>query len=152
MAVVNMGITKRFIGLSTDTKPTGQPAGSTIYLTDSKEVHIFDGTNWQEYITSLAPGDATKLGYLTVTANTDLDTIRTTAGHITVTGAADLDQMQTDITANDTAIGNRTYTEQNYVTDAQTVTASVDALDMQLNVTDAVINDVLTEQDESWVI
>ena len=52
----------------------------------------------------------------------------------------------TSITAHNTStsshtaiIGDRAYTEDNYVTDAETVTASVDALDMALNDTDTAI-------------
>ena len=41
--------------------------------------------------------------------------------------------VQTVIDDIDAAIGNRTYTEDNYVTDGQSVTASIDALDQAIN-------------------
>ena len=41
------GATQRFIGLSTDTKPTGVPVGSTIYDRDAHTWYVcYDGTNW----------------------------------------------------------------------------------------------------------
>jgi len=46
------------------------------------------------------------------------DTMNTHLGNIVSTATA--------------AIGNRTYTEDNYVTDSETVTASIDALDIQV--------------------
>ena len=39
---------------------------------------------------------------------------------------------ESDISDIDTAIGSRTYTEQNYVTNSESVTASIDALDMAI--------------------
>jgi len=41
---------KRFIGLSTDTKPTlaAQDVGSTFYETDTGELHLWNGTSWVE--------------------------------------------------------------------------------------------------------
>ncbi len=39
---------RRFIGTSTDTKPTtGVPIGSTFYETDTARNYIYDGTNWE---------------------------------------------------------------------------------------------------------
>ena len=47
MAVVLMATVKNFVGLSTDSKPTGVPASSTFFEYDSHELHItYDGTNW----------------------------------------------------------------------------------------------------------
>ena len=37
---------KRFIGQSGDVKPTGCPAGSTLYEADTGDTYVFDGTNW----------------------------------------------------------------------------------------------------------
>jgi hypothetical protein len=52
-----------------------------------------------DYLTVTASTDLdtirTKAGYLTVTGATDLDTIRTKAGYLTVTGATDLDTIRT---------------------------------------------------------
>ena len=36
----------RFFGLSTDTKPTGVPVGSTFTETDTQEEFVYDGANW----------------------------------------------------------------------------------------------------------
>ena len=50
MAVVFNDTIQRFVGLSTDTKPTGVSAGSTFVEYDSHETHItYDGTNWVKY-------------------------------------------------------------------------------------------------------
>lgn len=38
--------TGRYVGASTDTKPTDCPVGSTAYETDTKELYIFDGASW----------------------------------------------------------------------------------------------------------
>ena len=47
MAVVLITAVKNFVGLSTDSKPTSVPAGSTFFEYDSHELHItYDGTNW----------------------------------------------------------------------------------------------------------
>ena len=46
--------------------------------------------------------------------------------------AGQLDNRYYTETETDTKVGNRTYTEDNYVTDSESVTASVDALDQQV--------------------
>ncbi len=51
-----------------------------------------------------------------------------TAGNITT-----LADLETNLGAFDTAFGNRTYTEDNYVTDGESLTASIDALDQAID-------------------
>jgi hypothetical protein len=48
VTVVLLGTTKRFIGGSGDTKPTGVPAGSTFYAQDTGVTYVTydDGTHW----------------------------------------------------------------------------------------------------------
>ena len=47
MAVKLIRAIQRWIGLSTDTKPTGVPVGSTFLEYDSHDLYItYDGTNW----------------------------------------------------------------------------------------------------------
>lgn len=47
MAVAKVATRARFIGLSTDTKPTGVPIGSTFIETDTRDDYVtYDGTNW----------------------------------------------------------------------------------------------------------
>lgn len=47
MAVKRIATKSRYIGLSTDTKPTGVPVGSTFYEYDSSRRYVtYDGTNW----------------------------------------------------------------------------------------------------------
>ena len=47
MAVILITAVKKYVGLSTDTKPTGVPAGSTFFEYDSHELHVtYNGTNW----------------------------------------------------------------------------------------------------------
>src|SRR5690606_27548133 len=53
---------------------------------------------------SYPSGDATKVGYLTVTGATDLDAIRTKAGHISVSQAVDLDAIESTVASNASAI------------------------------------------------
>ena len=51
MAVIFMDQIKRFIGLSTDTKPTDVPVGSIFFEHDSHVSYVtYDGTNWVVYI------------------------------------------------------------------------------------------------------
>jgi hypothetical protein len=41
---------RNYIGLSTDTKPTGVPIMSTFYEYDTRRIYItYDGTNWTIY-------------------------------------------------------------------------------------------------------
>lgn len=59
MAVQKMATIKRWIGLSTDTKPVAAtsavPVGSTFYEYDTKLCYItYDGTNWTPYEYSLS--------------------------------------------------------------------------------------------------
>ncbi len=47
MAVVRIESELNFVGLSTDTKPTGVPVGSDFYETDTQDRYLtYDGTNW----------------------------------------------------------------------------------------------------------
>jgi len=50
-----------------------------------------------------------------------------TAGNITT-----VSDLETNLGAFDTAIGNRTYTEDNYVVDGESLTSSLDSLDQQI--------------------
>lgn len=38
----------KWIGLSTDTKPSGQPIGTRFYETDTEKVYVYTGTDWSE--------------------------------------------------------------------------------------------------------
>ena len=50
MAVKLVTTIQRWVGLSTDTKPTGVQVGSIFIEYDSHETHItHDGTNWVKY-------------------------------------------------------------------------------------------------------
>ncbi len=47
MTVKLIATKSRYIGLSTDTKPTGVPVGSTFYeYNTSNRFVTYDGTNW----------------------------------------------------------------------------------------------------------
>jgi hypothetical protein len=58
-------VTKRFIGLAADPKPTDalQPAGSTFYEADTRNNYIYDGSAWQPAAAAVDPN-----GNLEVTA------------------------------------------------------------------------------------
>ena len=50
MAVKLIGTIQRYIGLSTDTKPTGVPVGSEFEEHNTGAVYkTYDGTNWTRY-------------------------------------------------------------------------------------------------------
>lgn len=53
MAVTEVTTVKRYIGLSTDTKPTAPPIGSTYYTLNTGEMFIFDGSNWVDDISMI---------------------------------------------------------------------------------------------------
>jgi len=47
MAVKFISSMQRYVGLSTDSKPTGVPVGSEFFEYDSHDLYItYDGTNW----------------------------------------------------------------------------------------------------------
>lgn len=47
MSVAKIGTTNRYTGLSTDTKPTDAPVGSTFFEYNTGVEYItYDGTNW----------------------------------------------------------------------------------------------------------
>ncbi len=51
MAVYEIGTIEKYLGLSSDTKPTGVPVGSTFLETDTKNLFVtYDGTNWSQKI------------------------------------------------------------------------------------------------------
>jgi hypothetical protein len=49
MAVVLITGVRRYVGLSTDTKPTDAQtvAGAEFYETDSQALYVYDGVAWQ---------------------------------------------------------------------------------------------------------
>ncbi len=46
MAIKNLYVINTYSGLSSDTKPTSPPAGSTFYETDTKQTFFYNGTSW----------------------------------------------------------------------------------------------------------
>ena len=48
MAVSLVAAIRNYLGLSTDSKPTDCPAGSTFYTFDDQATFVFDGTDWHE--------------------------------------------------------------------------------------------------------
>lgn len=48
MSVVLITTVQNYIGLSTDTKPSGVPAGSTFHEKNTGIQYIYDGTEWSE--------------------------------------------------------------------------------------------------------
>ena len=51
MTVYLVTTIQRWQGLSTDTKPTEAPVGSTFWETNTGQGFIWDGSNWVEDIT-----------------------------------------------------------------------------------------------------
>ena len=50
MAVILTRVIQRFIGLSTDTKPTSVPIMSIFYEYNTRDTYIsYDGTSWTKY-------------------------------------------------------------------------------------------------------
>jgi len=96
--------------------------------TCADEQWVYDGTNWVQF------GGASsnlELGYIRAfigktAAGSELPTYSSTN---VVTASANLEVAIGEI---DTALGDRVYTEDNYVTDGETFTASIDALDQAI--------------------
>lgn len=74
-------------------------------------------------ITGVIAGNGTSI--INASAD-DLPYVNTTSGLAATDAQAAIDEVVTDI-------GERTYTEQNYVTDGESITASIDALDVSVN-------------------
>lgn len=68
MTVALIETLQRFIGLSTDTKPTAPPAGSRFYETDTGAEYIYDSAAWQLYLVG-GPFRASKTIAFTGAAN-----------------------------------------------------------------------------------
>lgn len=47
MAVQKVATIQRFLGVSTDAKPTTPPVGSTFYEVDTKAEYVYDGSAWR---------------------------------------------------------------------------------------------------------
>ncbi len=59
MAIIKTSNSEKYIGLSTDTKPTGVPPGSAFLESDTgKKFTCYDGTNWaQDSMSAMLVGD-----------------------------------------------------------------------------------------------
>src|SRR3990167_7386280 len=68
MTVALITSIERFVGLSTDTKPTGPRAGSLFYETDTGAQYLYDGAAWQLYLVG-GPFRASKTIAFTGAAN-----------------------------------------------------------------------------------
>ena len=79
MATKKLTTISRYTGLSTDTKPTGVPVGSTYYEYDTRDMRItYDGTNWVLKIGKVALVEETgysKFGEPTVQAINNADAV-----------------------------------------------------------------------------
>jgi hypothetical protein len=63
LAVILIENIKRYLGVHADTKPTsGIPVGSTFFETDTKDLYVFDGTNWEVGNPTFQTGDTITLG------------------------------------------------------------------------------------------
>lgn len=80
-------------------------------------------------ITGVIAGDGTSI--ITASAD-DLPYVNTTSGLTATDAQAAIDELASE-KEDSVNIGNRTYTEQNYVTNGETVTESLDNLDISLN-------------------
>lgn len=74
-----------------------------------------------------------------------------TAGNVTAWGSwinmNNVDVPGVDLGPINAAIGSRTYTEDNYVTDSQSLTASIDALDIALKDVDLILDQAIIDID-----
>lgn len=127
---------------TTYTSPT---TGDTAYVTGTGEIFTYNGSAWVktgadffqtattevEGIVELATDGEIAAGKVVQSNDSRLAQVATNTTNI-ATNAAAISSNDTDITNLQTADGNRTYTEDNYVTDGESLTASVDALDQQV--------------------
>lgn len=50
MAVLLIDNIRNYVGLSSDSKPTGIPVGSVFFESDTRLIHkTYDGTNWIQF-------------------------------------------------------------------------------------------------------
>jgi hypothetical protein len=54
VTVVLITSIRTFVGVSGDTKPTDAPAGSTFYETDTRTIHVYNGSAWSAKLADLS--------------------------------------------------------------------------------------------------
>ena len=81
---------QRWLGLSSDTKPTAAPPGSTFYETDSGATYIWDGAAWQPRL-ELGPFFASKA--VTFTGAAGLGQAGSNVVYFTVTGEVVIEKI-----------------------------------------------------------
>lgn len=87
MTVVLIADSKRFIGLSSDTKPT-PPAGSVFYETDTLSSYVYDGSAWA--LMPLTPFGFLARKAVTFTGASGLGLAGTNVALFTVTGEVEV--------------------------------------------------------------
>jgi hypothetical protein len=107
---------------------------------------VYDGATWVQFGASIDPAELVYIrafigkssagsedpSYSSAVYITQSASLETTIGELDAALNDEVIDLQTQITANGTAIGTRTYSQENFVTDGQTITASIDALDVAL--------------------
>lgn len=67
MQAITRATQQDWIGLSTETKPTGLPVGSSFFETDTRLLYLFDGTGWYQAPIAQVSGPVAVTGPLTDT-------------------------------------------------------------------------------------
>jgi hypothetical protein len=99
MTVVHLG-NDLFMGLSTDTKPTGNPAGARFFETDLSKIWWYDGFKWRQQ-TGMLPSSGRKTGIFFPSGNGSLGGQLMFCSGMSTTGAS--------VTGIDTATTNGYY-------------------------------------------
>ncbi len=106
MAVVLIGRIQEFVGLSSDTKPSAPPVGSTFRETDTGLIAVYDGTAWQvasevkttrgvrtnssARLTLATPASGKKIRILTVDITSETDNVTAVRAEVWFGTAANL--------------------------------------------------------------
>ena len=142
---------------SSDPKPVNALEGDRVFETDTGDSYIFDGTNWVVLAQAdwenvnlewgnviNTPVDIEGYGITDAYDKDEIDAFlnnKSDVGHTHVEiDIVDLDKYTKqevddalDLKEDAANIGNRTYTEQNIITNEDTVTKSLDDLDVEIN-------------------
>ena len=86
MAIKNLYVINTYSGLSSDTKPTSPPAGSTFYETDTKQTFFYNGTSWV-----IREGEEFDVSVYPVRAQGTTDGVQYYSTGATTTAATDID-------------------------------------------------------------
>lgn len=119
---------------------SSKSSGTVFYVTDDGDIHIQDDADLYIGGTGLQEHDSSGSGASLIGLNDD--------NFYNIAGDTD---VQGGFAALDTTIGSRTYTEQNYVVNYESLTSSIDSLDMAVHDLATSTSDSLWTDDGTFI-